>query len=131
MIRRPPRSTLFPYTTLFRSLHLRHHRTAEARRAYARELPGRASVDHVLAGTAARGRAPESELPGLGEARLVELLCALECAGHHTGVSVRALRRPGTARTAGALSGDELLRAADGVANAHPERLAHLARVAA
>src|SRR5258706_1139759 len=25
MIRRPPRSTLFPYTTLFRSLHLGHH----------------------------------------------------------------------------------------------------------
>src|SRR5258708_22131675 len=25
MIRRPPRSTLFPYTTLFRSLHSRHH----------------------------------------------------------------------------------------------------------
>src|SRR5436189_4415776 len=26
MIRRPPRSTLFPYTTLFRSVHfLRHH----------------------------------------------------------------------------------------------------------
>src|SRR3712207_7213563 len=24
MIRRPPRSTLFPYTTLFRSHHLRH-----------------------------------------------------------------------------------------------------------
>src|SRR2546427_3085560 len=24
MIRRPPRSTLFPYTTLFRSLHVRH-----------------------------------------------------------------------------------------------------------
>src|SRR3989454_3864660 len=24
MIRRPPRSTLFPYTTLFRSLHLEH-----------------------------------------------------------------------------------------------------------
>src|SRR5258708_23970037 len=24
MIRRPPRSTLFPYTTLFRSLHHRH-----------------------------------------------------------------------------------------------------------
>src|SRR3712207_8884658 len=24
MIRRPPRSTLFPYTTLFRSLHLHH-----------------------------------------------------------------------------------------------------------
>src|SRR3712207_7823946 len=25
MIRRPPRSTLFPYTTLFRSLEARHH----------------------------------------------------------------------------------------------------------
>src|SRR2546427_7572233 len=26
MIRRPPRSTLFPYTTLFRSAHLAHER---------------------------------------------------------------------------------------------------------
>src|SRR5256885_7904787 len=26
MIRRPPRSTLFPYTTLFRSRHLHRHR---------------------------------------------------------------------------------------------------------
>src|SRR5258708_19897091 len=33
MIRRPPRSTLFPYTTLFRSFHSRlhpHHMTAQA-----------------------------------------------------------------------------------------------------
>src|SRR2546429_6370738 len=29
MIRRPPRSTLFPYTTLFRSLHKRNSRTGE------------------------------------------------------------------------------------------------------
>src|SRR2546430_11209792 len=28
MIRRPPRSTLFPYTTLFRSRNLRHDRDA-------------------------------------------------------------------------------------------------------
>src|SRR4029434_9632898 len=27
MIRRPPRSTLFPYTTLFRSSHFQKHRT--------------------------------------------------------------------------------------------------------
>src|SRR5690348_17421734 len=35
MIRRPPRSTLFPYTTLFRSdvLPRRHHRAAAAGRA--------------------------------------------------------------------------------------------------
>src|SRR2546430_17075649 len=30
MIRRPPRSTLFPYTTLFRSLELAHGRTLVA-----------------------------------------------------------------------------------------------------
>src|SRR2546425_8568118 len=32
MIRRPPRSTLFPYTTLFRSAHDRIARPAEGRR---------------------------------------------------------------------------------------------------
>src|SRR5256885_10885740 len=32
MIRRPPRSTLFPYTTLFRSLHPRIHAAILARR---------------------------------------------------------------------------------------------------
>src|SRR3712207_8040278 len=31
MIRRPPRSTLFPYTTLFRSDPERHHHVARAR----------------------------------------------------------------------------------------------------
>src|SRR5258708_16424892 len=32
MIRRPPRSTLFPYTTLFRSRRRRHCRTGSRRR---------------------------------------------------------------------------------------------------
>src|SRR2546430_5065155 len=32
MIRRPPRSTLFPYTTLFRSRHLQRHRSRLAGR---------------------------------------------------------------------------------------------------
>src|SRR3712207_7371323 len=32
MIRRPPRSTLFPYTTLFRSVHGRRHPPARRRR---------------------------------------------------------------------------------------------------
>src|SRR2546426_8353562 len=31
MIRRPPRSTLFPYTTLFRSDHRRHGRRCDGR----------------------------------------------------------------------------------------------------
>src|SRR5690348_17505153 len=39
MIRRPPRSTLFPYTTLFRSGHGPGH--ARARRAVARRRPRR------------------------------------------------------------------------------------------
>src|SRR5256886_11322838 len=46
MIRRPPRSTLFPYTTLFRSLIARHLRLADRtslgyglpRRAFLREM---------------------------------------------------------------------------------------------
>src|SRR5256885_11765124 len=42
MIRRPPRSTLFPYTTLFRS-HARRIRERAARRAGG-ALRGRASV---------------------------------------------------------------------------------------
>src|SRR5260370_5246592 len=37
MIRRPPRSTLFPYTTLFRSIRLGRHRTLRRRH---KRLPG-------------------------------------------------------------------------------------------
>src|SRR5256885_16665328 len=48
MIRRPPRSTLFPYTTLFRSLVHRARGGRQAppdrgRRRDAREAPGRAA----------------------------------------------------------------------------------------
>src|SRR2546425_7610492 len=39
MIRRPPRSPLFPYTTLFRSLLARGLSEAEARRRIAAQLP--------------------------------------------------------------------------------------------
>src|SRR5437870_7175609 len=44
MIRRPPRSTLFPYTTLFRSLRTRPHRASTLRTPRARRrdrVPGR------------------------------------------------------------------------------------------
>src|SRR2546429_6454025 len=44
MIRRPPRSTLFPYTTLFRSLH-RHHAVGKPRRAAPR--PSDRSEEHT------------------------------------------------------------------------------------
>src|SRR5438445_6955408 len=38
MIRRPPKSTLFPYTTLFRSMSVRHLRTAIERCGRARVI---------------------------------------------------------------------------------------------
>src|SRR2546426_2587103 len=43
MIRRPPRSTLFPYTTLFRSV-LRDARAAPRRSRHDRDAVGRASA---------------------------------------------------------------------------------------
>src|SRR5258708_11772648 len=62
MIRRPPRSTLFPYTTLFRS----HHRLAAAHRDAARlPLDPRlylAAVDSSDRSTDARSEEHTSEL---------------------------------------------------------------------
>src|SRR2546427_9432996 len=52
MIRRPPRSTLFPYTTLFRSLHEGQRRAA----ALSRRRPGQRG------GTAPRSEEHTSEL---------------------------------------------------------------------
>src|SRR3712207_8335013 len=67
MMRRPPRSTLFPYTTLFRSLRTQHRR-AEQRG----ERPAAAVVelgedgreeqrDHDALAVAERGVAPRSD----------------------------------------------------------------------
>src|SRR6478672_13041927 len=46
MIRRPPRSTLFPYTTLFRSRRRRHGRRAESRHD-SPARPHRRSEEHT------------------------------------------------------------------------------------
>src|SRR3712207_8163023 len=61
MIRRPPRSTLFPYTTLFRSAHAhrRRRRRGGARRVGAHE-PGRLRGRRNRAVVAAHRR-PRSE----------------------------------------------------------------------
>src|SRR2546426_7520388 len=69
MIRRPPRSTLFPYTTLFRSV---------VPPALARQLPGlaggfsRLSGAHALVDDLARGR--RVFLEGLGQLLVHDLL---------------------------------------------------------
>src|SRR2546429_3980469 len=48
MIRRPPRSTLFPYTTLFRSrLHRRDDVRPERARGHAPRLPHHRSEEHT------------------------------------------------------------------------------------
>src|SRR5260221_2495339 len=47
MIRRPPRSTLFPYTTLFRSPGLRGDRAHRVRRSRARHLSGPGRGHHL------------------------------------------------------------------------------------
>src|SRR2546426_8299005 len=44
MIRRPPRSTLFPYTTLFRSDRLRHRAAGRRRRRAADRRRGRCAA---------------------------------------------------------------------------------------
>src|SRR3712207_7312547 len=55
MIRRPPRSTLFPYTTLFRSLRVAdcgtHHLPDEKRRVGLRSLSQRAELVVRLCGS--------------------------------------------------------------------------------
>src|SRR2546422_5943617 len=82
MIRRPPRSTLFPYTTLFRSRpahrrgggrsHQRHHENGRDRAA-ARELPAAgAGVRTGEAGVPVRSEEHTSEL----QSRL-HLVCRL------------------------------------------------------
>src|SRR3712207_8269028 len=48
MIRRPPRSTLFPYTTLFRSFHLQAQRFVRAFKFI--EVPARDLYNYVVQG---------------------------------------------------------------------------------
>src|SRR5438445_3632996 len=81
MIRRPPRSTLFPYTTLFRSLHrgdlLPAERLARAQPPLARDQLERA----VAPSRRGRGRAHDHRLQQTGFAnRCLELF---ECRGIH------------------------------------------------
>src|SRR5256885_10013324 len=60
MIRRPPRSTLFPYTTLFRSsADARSNRSPASHRAATGEsCPGAARAARVVQRTAAASRKP-------------------------------------------------------------------------
>ena len=103
-------------------LHLRHHRPAQAGGAQPDVLPGRAPLDPVLDGPAARRRAPQHLLARLGQARLEQLLHPLARRGDRAGAQLRPLRPGRAAGGPGPLPGDHLLRAPDGVADARPDR---------
>src|SRR2546430_12420077 len=66
MIRRPPRSTLFPYTTLFRSYFepFRHFRPGTLHRAAYNDVPARCArvVNRDVAGLVNRSEEHTSEL---------------------------------------------------------------------
>src|SRR3989442_8556111 len=68
MIRRPPRSTLFPYTTLFRS---RNRRWGQRRQR--RELRQRRRPEGTVPASAPPPPAPGSQLPSRSEEHTSEL----------------------------------------------------------
>src|SRR3712207_8759808 len=65
MIRRPPRSTLFPYTTLFRSLRVVHRGDPADRRVLRQRCEVAAACLIRLPSSSARSRRPSS-CPGSG-----------------------------------------------------------------
>src|SRR5436190_6932387 len=68
MIRRPPRSTLFPYTTLFRSQRLGHEGTAQASHPRDRARAARRERARSAARLRDRLRDAGRARPGLGGA---------------------------------------------------------------
>src|SRR5256885_12637496 len=75
MIRRPPRSTLFPYTTLFRSRAARERNERQwiaARRALARLDPARSTLSRTHQGRGSRRIVPHRGLGGGDRARRSE-----------------------------------------------------------
>src|SRR2546422_3040018 len=75
MIRRPPRSTLFPYTTLFRSRRTGGRRARPARVRRDRSAVRRARVSRELAAPQGRCRGPyhHGEREGRSEEHTSEL----------------------------------------------------------
>src|SRR5437016_13597294 len=117
MIRRPPRSTLFPYTTLFRSARSAHGNGArrEARRAFRAHWPSRkrrAAMRTDWAATARRGprerrSARFRRAAGLPRGR---------AAGATFALSARQRFAPGLRRVLGPIGIDPRVASADTVA---------------
>ena len=106
--------------------HVGHHGDAKARAAQPPELSGRASVDHLLDRAKTRRYPSQYFFARLGQACLELLLLAVERAGDDLHRQPAPLQRQGFARHHRALRRHHVLRAADGVAHAHPRRLERL-----
>src|SRR5256885_2630250 len=139
MIRRPPRSTLFPYTTLFRSLGARHER-ARAAVARRRRAGGDARerrlrhvlLDHQLPGGAARDlvRQPADQASRRGPEARVPAPAPLRDAVADPGLPPLARREPharrrrrrgqGAARAAVAARGSRLASRRSARSSAEP-----------
>src|SRR5258707_6123209 len=76
MIRRPPRSTLFPYTTLFRSIAIREFQCVDADPFGFMERAGRLAIVDILAAKRRLvdelGRVTENVFPDFGFGRSEE-----------------------------------------------------------
>src|SRR5690348_17811178 len=72
MIRRPPRSTLFPYTTLFRSVRVHGERQEREQRRATDDEAVRADAGRLAAGISTRSEEHTSELQSP-----VHLVCRL------------------------------------------------------
>src|SRR5258706_14141045 len=81
MIRRPPRSTLFPYTTLFRSLFL-HRREKRVRIDKVESVAERIACRHDIDRGRHRGRRGENVLRPLVPAEPFEKCIAAERDAH-------------------------------------------------
>jgi len=79
MIRRPPRSTLFPYTTLFRSIIARGQQTGEFRDDFDARLAGivfYGGIEEVLSGWVL-GQIPDGDdAVEAAESTLIDVVCA-------------------------------------------------------
>src|SRR3712207_7808585 len=68
MIRRPPRSTLFPYTTLFRSVNVRDEAPRKFLQAGERHVVEDGLVEHEAEALAVFGDEADALLDGVGRA---------------------------------------------------------------
>src|SRR3712207_8516982 len=101
MIRRPPRSTLFPYTTLFRSDVAAVEQLGLLRRGHQRGVEGVGDRVELLGADAGLPQTPRrgqlGQLPGAPRQRTLAVLAPAEplllCRGHDPAVDDQGRRR--------------------------------------